>query len=342
MRLDRTVAEIADLLHGEVEGPSARHLHELRALEPAGPSDLAPLLAARHEAAAQASRAGCLLVSKGCGLQASELRSLIRVPDAEAALDQLTAELGPDDPGPEPGVHPSAVVEQGAEIGSQVRLGPGVVVRRGARIEAGCTLWANVYVGVDARLGAESELFPGVYIGSRCELGKRVRVHANACVGADGFGYRQDAQRRHVKSPQVGRVILGDDVELGAHVTVDRGRFEDTLVGAGTKLDDHVHLGHNVKLGEHCAIAGGTVFAGGATLGDHVMIGGNSGVGGNVTMAEHSVLGGMSMLTRDSKPGQFFAGIPAVPHITWKRQLRAVSKLVTKAREQRTEDDRGA
>jgi len=341
MRLDRTVAEIARLLHGEVEGPSERHLQRLRALEPAGPDDLAPLIAERHTEAARASRAGCLLVDTRCTLEAGPSRALIRVPHAEVALDALIAELGPSDPGPAPGVHPSAVVEDGAQLGEGVALGPGVVVRRGARVGDGCVLWAHVYVGVDAVLGARCELFPQVYIGARCRLGEHVRVHAHACVGADGFGYRQDERGRHVKSPQVGAVVVGDHVELGAHVTIDRGRFEDTIVGEGCKLDDHVHLGHNVVFGAHCAVAGGTVFAGGARLGDHVMIAGNCGVGGNVRMGDRSVLGGMSMLTRDTKPGKFYAGIPAVGHITWKRRLRAVASLVPERGEAASSDPSG-
>lgn len=329
MRLDRTVAEIARLLQGEVEGPSERRLQRLRALEPAGPDDLAPLIAAQHTEAARASRAGCLLVDTRCELQASESRSLIRVPHAEIALDALVAELGPTDPGPEPGVHPSAVVEQGARLGEGVALGPGVVVRRGAHLGDGAVLWAQVYVGVDAEIGAGCELYPQVYVGARCRLGERVRVHAHATIGADGFGYRQDGEGRHVKSPQVGAVVLGDDVELGAHVTIDRGRFEDTVLGEGCKLDDHVHLGHNVVFGAHCAVAGGTVFAGGARLGDHVMIAGNCGVAGHVRMGDRSVLGGMSMLMHDTEPGKFYAGSPAVGHVTWKRRLRAVAKLAS-------------
>lgn len=335
MRLDRTVSDIATLLQGRAQGPSDRRLQNLRALDRAGPDDLSAVFSRSHERAAAQSEAGCLLVGERSGLVADASRCLVIVPHAEIALDALIAELGPDDPGPEPGVHPRAEIEEGAELGADVAIGPGCVVRRGARVGARSVLWANVYVGVDAELGEGCMLYPSVYIGARCRLGRGVVAHAHCSLGADGFGYRQDAEGRHVKSPQVGAVVVGDEVELGAHVTIDRGRFENTSIGAGCKLDDQVHVGHNVIIGEHCIIAGCTTFAGGAWVGDHVTIGGCSGIVSGVRMQDRSSLGGFSLLLVDPQPGQVMMGIPAVPHLQWKRQIRSIERSVRRAQETR-------
>ncbi|MCB9899611.1 MAG: UDP-3-O-(3-hydroxymyristoyl)glucosamine N-acyltransferase [Planctomycetes bacterium] len=347
MELHRTVAEIAALVQGRVSGPSARSLACLRAPERAGPDDLAPVFRDSARRALESSRAGTLLVHDALELPDVAGRTLIRVPDPEAALDAITAACGAPLPLPEPGVHPKAVVEPGARLGDDVRVGPLAYVGRGARIGRGSVLWPQVYVGDGATIGDDARLHPGAYVGAGSVLGARVVLRPGSAVGSEGFGFRQDAQGRHVRSPQVGTVVLGDDVEIGSHSTVDRARFETTRIGAGTKIDALVHVGHNCTFGEHTIIAGHCAFAGGATVGSHVMMGGMSGVNGMATVADGTLIGSYTLIDDDTRGGgEVLKGIPSMPLAHWTRQvlsLRRLPGLIATVRDlARRKDDRGA
>jgi UDP-3-O-[3-hydroxymyristoyl] glucosamine N-acyltransferase len=327
MEIHRTVDEVASLLRGEVEGAADRHLASLRSLEAAGPDDLAAVFRAEYDGAAQESGAGCLIVGRDSDLTPSDRRSLVRVDDPELAVDTLAASWGPREHGPAQGIHPSAVVEQGAEVDPSAAVGPWVFIGHGARIGPGVRLWPGVYVGADAQIGAGSRLYPGVFLGDRCILGERVAVLPNASIGAEGFGFRQNAEGHHIKSPQIGLVRIGDDCEIGACTTIDRARLEETVLGPGTKLDDQVHVGHNVVIGEHSALAGRVGLAGRARIGNRVLMGGAAGVGSGVTVGDGTVLGACAVALKDTGEGQYLLGIPAIPHRQWKRQLLSLERL---------------
>ncbi|HTE04847.1 MAG TPA: UDP-3-O-(3-hydroxymyristoyl)glucosamine N-acyltransferase, partial [Planctomycetota bacterium] len=344
MRLDRTVAEVAALLGARVEGPADRLLAELQSLERAGPGDLAPVFGTRAAAgtALAGSRAGALLAAERAELpepaspQAGQApRSVIRVQDADLALDALVLALVPDEEPPPPGVHASAVLGPGVVLGPGASIGAHAVVGRGARLGARTRLMPGACVGEHAVLGDDCVLHPHVVIGSRCRLGDRVTVHAGSVIGKDGFGFRQDRQGRHARIPQRGIVVLGDDVEVGALCTIDRARFTETRVGNGCKLDNHVHLAHNVELGEHCAFAAQVGVAGSTVLGARVLIGGHSGVGNGLRSGERANIGGFTGVMEDIAPGSFVVGFPAVPHRTWARdvlQVRRLAELVARVR----------
>jgi UDP-3-O-[3-hydroxymyristoyl] glucosamine N-acyltransferase len=240
MRLDRTVAEVAALVGGRVEGPDDRRLAALLAPEHAGPDDLAPVFAGAPAALLAGCRAGSLLLGARTALPeapggppGSPPRSVIRVDDADLAVDRLVLALVPAEEPPPPGVHPTALVAPGVELGEGVSVGPHAVLARGARVGARTRLLAGVCLGADARVGADGVLHPYVVLGARCTLGDRVVVHAGAVIGSDGFGFRRDRQGRHTRIPQRGTVVVGDDVEIGAHCTIDRARFAVTRVGDG-------------------------------------------------------------------------------------------------------------
>jgi len=327
MKLEQTVAEIAALVGGRVVGSPDRRLAALRSLELAGPDDLAAVFRAELFPVAEAGAAGCLIVSEDAALEAGDVRSLVAVSDPEAAVDRITAELGPPEPDPPPGRHPTAVVEDGARVDDGACLGAHVFVGRGARVGPRSRLWPGVFVGEDAVVGSDCRLFPGVYVGARCELGDRVLLHPGVVVGADGFGYRWAAPGHHAKSPQVGRVVLEDDVEIGANATVDRARLEVTRIGRGVKLDAQVHIGHNVTVGEHCAFAAQTTLAGRAKVGRRVLMGGMVGVYGGVEVGDDAKLGTFTLVLKDVASGEYQVGIPAVSHGQWKRQILSLSRL---------------
>jgi len=327
MKLHRTVAEIAALVGGRVEGSSDRLLRELLPLEQAGPEDLAAVFRVAAAARAAESRAGCLLLPEGGGLQASGERSLVRVADAAAALDALVLAVAPRERRPEPGVHPSAVVEPGAQVAPDAAVMALAYVAAGARIGPRCVLRPGSRVGEQAVLGADCELQANAVVGHRCVLGDRVLLKPGAVVGADGFGFRQDAAGRHHKIPQVGIVILGDDVELGANTIVDRARFDATRIGRGCKLDGSVHVGHNVQMGEDCAMAGHSAVAGSCTLEARVLMGGSSGAIGGIVLREGTRVAAMAFVIRDTEPGSYVAGSPARPQAQWAREMVALQRL---------------
>ena len=211
-------------------------------------------------------------------------------------------------------VGPHAVVESGAEVGTQAQVGPGCVVAEGAVIGAGTRLVANVTIGARVRLGA------------------RVLVHPGAVLGADGFGFAQ-AGGTWVKIPQLGSVVVGDDVEIGANTTIDRGALDDTVVEDGVKLDNQIQVGHNCHIGAHTAIAGCTGIAGSAHIGRHCMIGGGVGVNGHIDICDGAVISGRSVVYQSiTKPGQYASGVPLLPQETWARTFQRFRQLEDLAR----------
>jgi UDP-3-O-[3-hydroxymyristoyl] glucosamine N-acyltransferase len=206
-------------------------------------------------------------------------------------------------------IGPLAVIEDGAEIGDRVSIGPGCIVQRGAR------------VGADSVLVSRVNLYPGVTVGERCIL------HAGAVVGADGFGFAQNSGS-WVKVPQVGSVRIGDDVEIGANTTIDRGAIDDTVVENGVKLDNQIQVGHNVVIGAHTAIAGCTGISGSAVIGQRCMIGGMVGIAGHLTIADDVMVTGCSLVSASiKKPGSYSSGMPTVETRLWRRMVAHLRRL---------------
>jgi UDP-3-O-[3-hydroxymyristoyl] glucosamine N-acyltransferase len=320
MKLQMTVTEVAALIEGHVEGSAERTLEALRSTEAAEPTDLAVLF----RGAADGCRAGCLVVAEGSDLAADETRSLIRVSDPEHALDALAARGVPAQPAA--GRHPTAVVAEDAVVADDASLGPHCVVGAGARVGARSRLHPGVILGAGVQVGEDCELRAQVVVEHDCRLGDRVAIHSGTIIGADGFGYRQQGGR-HVKSPQVGWVEIGDDVEIGANTTIDRGRLEPTLVGAGSKIDDHVHIGHNCRIGEGCALAGTVALSGGVVLGRGVLMAGRSGASDGVVIGDGAIVGATAVALEDVPAGAFVLGNPAKGHMAHKREVLSLRRL---------------
>ena len=244
-----------------------------------------------------------------------------------------------------PGVHDTAYVDASArvaasaEIAANCYLGAGVVIEEGVAIGPGCVLLDNVHVDADSRLIAS------VTLGADTQLGKRCLIHPGAVIGSDGFGMAND-QGAWIKVPQIGRVILGDDVEIGACSTLDRGALGDTVIADGVKIDNQVHVAHNVWIGEHTAIAAGTAIAGSVHIGSYCTLAGQSGVVGHVTLADHVHISGATGVTRSIRePGVYTGMIPAMDHASWLKnfaRLRHLDDMVQriKALEQALADKR--
>lgn len=240
-------------------------------------------------------------------------------------------------------LHASAVIADDAVLGVDVRVGPNSVIGAGARIEDGVHIGPNCVVEADATIGAHSHLTSGVHVGARCVLGARCRVQPGAVIGGRGFGLARGPQGWE-DVPQLGRVSIGDDVEVGANTTIDRGAIEDTVIADGVKIDNLVQIAHNVHIGAHTAIAGCAAIAGSTRIGANCLIGGGVGINGHVELCDGVIVLGFTMVTRSiTEPGQYGSGWPVEPARTWHGQVRRLRKLdKLEARVAQLEDLNGA
>jgi UDP-3-O-[3-hydroxymyristoyl] glucosamine N-acyltransferase len=317
-----TTAQIAENLHGEVIGDGSVPVTGFTSADRARAGDLTFAEKDSYFAAADASAASAILVS---GAFTSATKVLIRVPNARVAAAQVLALFFPPD-NFAPGIHPSATVAPSAGIDATAHVGPGCVIGSGATIGARSVLMGGNHIGSDCRIGDDARLHPNVVLYARTQVGHRVSIHAGTVIGSDGYGYVFD-QGRHLKMPQVGNVIIHDDVEIGANSAVDRGALGPTVIGQGTKIDNLVHVAHNVSIGRHCLIMGQVGFAGSTRLGDYCVIASQSGIAGHLKLGRQVTVGGKSGVMRDVPDKETVLGLPAVPDIQAKRQWVAIQKL---------------
>lgn len=309
-----TIAELAALTGAEaVEGACAGPITGVAGLAEATAADLSFLGNAKYADAVAASRAGAILVPVAFAGKPAAGQAFLRVANPSYALalfcGVLEARLWPRPPA---GIHATAVVASSAKVDPSAHVGPLCVIGEGAVVAAGAVLEARCHVGARASVGADCWLKPGVVVGDYCVLGARCRIQSGAVIGSDGFGY-EPVNGEIQRIPQIGNVVLEDDVEVGANSTLDRARFSQTVVGRGTKIDNLVQIAHNVRIGRQCLITAQVGIAGSTTLGDHCVLGGQSGVAGHLTLGDRVKLGAQTGLFEDVPADGFMNGTPAVP-----------------------------
>ncbi|MEY3548825.1 MAG: UDP-3-O-acylglucosamine N-acyltransferase [Verrucomicrobiota bacterium] len=309
-----TIAELASLTGAKsVEGACVGPITGIAALAEAASADLSFLGNAKYADAVAASKAGAILVPAAFAGQPAAGQAFLRVDNPSYALallcGVLEARLWPRPPA---GIHASAVVAASAKVDASAHVGPLCVIGEGAVVAAGAVLEARCFVGARASVGPDCWLKPGVTIGDYCVLGARCRLQSGAVIGSDGFGY-EPVKGEIQRIPQIGNVVLEDDVEVGANSTLDRARFSRTVVGRGTKIDNLVQIAHNVRIGRQCLITAQVGIAGSTTLGDHCVLGGQSGVAGHLTLGDRVKLGAQAGLFEDVPADGFMNGTPAVP-----------------------------
>ena len=310
MSSPRSLAEIAELVGGQLEGDGSAQISGVADLQGAGPSDLSFFSHPRYEAAARQTRAAALLVGPHAPKDLGQAR--IRVANPSAAFTRVALLFAPAETPRMVGIHPSAIVAAGAHLGAKVGIGPQVVIEEGARIGEGTQVGAGSYLGREVRIGSGCVLHPRVYVGERCLVGNRVVLHPGAVVGADGFGYEMKDGRHH-KVPQLGYVQIDDDAEIGANTTIDRGRFARTHIGEGAKIDNLVMIAHNCVVGPHSVIVAQSGLSGSTTMGHHVTIAGHVGTVGHIHIGSGAILTAKSGVTKDVPEGQTWRGAPARP-----------------------------
>jgi len=317
-----TAAQIAEQLRGEVLGDGSVQLTGFAPADCARAGDLTFAEKEAYFAAAEQSQASAILVS---GEFTSSRKVLIRVPNARVAVARLLPVFFPPDEQPH-GIHPSAVIAASAEIHATAHVGPHCVVGARVRLGARSVLMGGNHIGRDCQIGDDVYLFPNVVIYAKTQIGHRVSIHAGTAIGSDGYGYVFD-EGRHRKMLQVGHVIIHDDVEIGANAAIDRGALGATVIGQGTKIDNLVHVAHNVVMGRHCLIMGQVGFAGSTHLGDYVVVASQSGIAGHLKLGNQVTIGAKSGVMRDIPDGGTVLGYPAMPDKQAKRQIVAVQHL---------------
>lgn len=317
-----TAAEIAKLLKGEVVGDASVELRSFAPADRAQSGDLTFAENTDYFAKAEASAASAILVD---GKTTSAKKVLIRVAQPRVAFAQVLPLFFPER-GFAPGIHPTAVIAATATIDPTAHIGPHCVIEAQVQVGAGAVLQGGNHVGEATTLGADTRLFPNVTIYPRSQIGCRVRIHAGTVIGSDGFGYVLDAGA-HRKVPQIGNVIIGDDVEIGANVTIDRGALGATVVGRGTKIDNLVQIAHNVVIGEHCILVSQGGIAGSTQLGNYVVLGGQVGLAGHIHIGDKAVVAAQSGVMHDIPAKEKWFGTPAQPDKQTKREMLALHKL---------------
>lgn len=317
-----TAAEIAKHLGGEVIGDPALVLKGFAPADRAQPGDLTFAENESYFNRADQSAASAVIVD---GAFSSMRKVLLRVPNARIAFAKVLPLFFPE-PVFAAGVHPTAVISAGAKVDPSAHIGPYCVLSEGVRVGPRCVLQGGDFIGTNCVLGEEVNLFPQVSLYPATEVGNRVRIHSGSVIGSDGFGYVQDGGI-HRKVPQIGSVIIRDDVEIGANVTIDRGALGPTIIGRGTKIDNLVQIAHNVTLGEHCLVVSQAGIAGSSKLGNYVVLAGQVGIAGHLRIGNHVSVAAQSGVMHNIPDGEKWLWSPAQPDRQAKRQMIALQQL---------------
>jgi UDP-3-O-[3-hydroxymyristoyl] glucosamine N-acyltransferase len=317
-----TLASIAEMTGGRLAGRADAEITGVASLEAAGPTDLTLVAALQHLPKLAASRAGAAIVPEGAPVAG---RDVVHHRAPFIALARVLEAMYPPERVP-PGVHASAYVDATAKLGEGVRVGPHAIVQANAVLGDHVRIGAGAYVGRNVKVGANTVLFPHAVLYERVTIGRDCIVHAGAVIGADGFGFVRD-QGRHRKIPQVGGVVIGDDVEIGANSCVDAGTMEPTRIGDNTKIDNVVQVGHNCKVGKRVIICGGACMAGSTVIEDDVTIAGQAGIGGHMKIGAGATVTAQCGVISDVPPHAVVAGMPHSPIEEWRRSAAVVRRL---------------
>jgi UDP-3-O-[3-hydroxymyristoyl] glucosamine N-acyltransferase len=322
--VELTLRQIVERLGGEAVGEPAAPLTGVATLDSAGPREIAFLANPRYRAKLATTRAGAVILGRGDRDAASMPRI---VSDNPYAYYARTVALFHPAPEAVPGVHPTAQVDPTARVDAGAEVGPFAVIGPRCRVARGAVVGAHVTLGAGVEIGEGTRLNAGVTVYERCRLGARCIVHSGAVIGADGFGMARDGGR-WIKIPQVGAVRIGDDVEIGANTTIDRGALDDTVIEDGVKLDNQIQVAHNCVIGAHTVIAGCTGISGSVTIGRDCMIGGGVGIVGHISICDRVTISGMTLVAKPiTQPGTYTSGLPMMPHAQWLRSAALLRRL---------------
>ncbi len=324
-----TILEINTILNGKLIGDTNRQINGPEQLEKANNNHITFIGSIKYARLWETSKACAAIINEQLEIEPGENRALIKVKNADLAMAKLLELFDHGPPQFDVNIHPAAVVHESAAIGKECKIGAGCYVGKDVILGDGVVLFPNVTILDEVKIGNSTVIWPGTVIRERCEIGNYCIFHTNVSIGADGFGYRPSEDGRGlVKIPQIGNVVIGNGVEIGANSCVDRGKFSSTIIGDGCKIDNLVQIAHNCVMGRSCIMAGNSGLAGSVTLGDGVIIGGSASIKDHLTIHSGAVVGAGSGVMKDVPAGQTVLGYPARDSREMLKQWVAMRKLV--------------
>jgi UDP-3-O-[3-hydroxymyristoyl] glucosamine N-acyltransferase len=318
-----TVREVAQLVGGTVIGDEQQQLTGINSLTEAKPGDISFLANPKYDTYLSETKATAVLVA---GAQKAQNIIQVVVANPDFAFARVVATYGPKAVPPPPGIHPTAIIGDRVKLGANLAIGAYVVIADNASVGDNTVIYPHVYIGNETQIGADCMIYPQVSVRERCLIGNRVIIHSGVVIGSDGFGYAS-LEGVHHKIPQVGIVVIEDDVEIGANTCLDRARFGRTRIGKGTKIDNLVQIAHNVETGHHCIIVAQVGVAGSTKLGNYVILSGQAGISGHLTIGDHAIVTGKAGVSKNIPPRAVVRGSPAQEIKSCQAQEVAVRRL---------------
>ncbi|MGZ9676136.1 UDP-3-O-(3-hydroxymyristoyl)glucosamine N-acyltransferase [Flavobacterium sp. GNP001] len=327
-----TINEINEILNGEIVGSTLTSITAPEQLEAASITDISFIGNKKYEKFWATSKACAAVVNEDISIEPGDNRAFIKVKNADLAMSQVLELFAPPTPVFAVSIHPTATIDATAQICNGAKIGAGCYIGPNVIIGDNSTIYPNVTILDESTVGKNTVIWSGTVVRERCHIGNDCIIHPNATIGADGFGFRPDPQRGLVKIPQIGNVIIGNNVEIGANSCVDRGKFSSTVLGDGCKIDNLVQIGHNSKLGKFCIMAGNSGLAGSVTLGNGVIIGGSASIKDHTTIGDGAIVGAGSGVTGDIPAGKTMLGYPAVEARDALKQWAILKRLVNESK----------
>ncbi len=321
--MKKTLEEIAAIIGGEIVGDKNTVVTGICGIKEARKGDLTFVANSRYVSLMNQTRASAIITSKDVE---SAPKPIIRTENPSIAFAKMVSLMAPNETKKPRGIHPTAVIGERVKIGRNVAIQAYVVIEDNVEIKDNTILYAGAYVGHHTKIGKDCAVYPYVIIRERVLIGNRVIIHGGTVIGSDGFGF-STVQGVHQRIPQIGSVIIEDDVEIGANVTIDRARFDKTLIKKGTKIDNLVQIAHNVVIGEHSIIVAQSGISGSTTVGNNVTLAGQAGIIGHVSVGDNVVIAARAGVTKTIPSNSCVSGFPAKPHTVAKRINACVQNL---------------
>jgi UDP-3-O-[3-hydroxymyristoyl] glucosamine N-acyltransferase len=321
--MKKTLKEIASFINGEIVGNGDTVITGVAGIEDAGAGDITFIAHPKYEAYLHKTEAAAIITSKDI---TQAVKPIIRVDNPSLAFVKIVSFILPSQENIPQGIHATAMIGKDVRLGKQVSLGPYVVIEDGVSIGDKTVIFGNSYIGHQSVIGRESLIYPNVSIREKVTIGNKVIIHSGTVVGSDGFGY-VTVEGVHHKIPQVGTVIIEDDVEIGSNVSIDRARFDKTVIGAGTKIDNLVHIAHNCIIGKNCLIIAQVGISGSTSIGNNVILAGQVGLVGHIKVGNNSIVMAQSGVSKSLPDGSVVWGTPAKPANIAKRVSASMQQL---------------
>ena len=321
--MNKSLDEIAKLVSGKVVGDGSIRVTGLSGIKEASGEDLTFLSSPRFLPYLETTSAAAVLVPPTCK---KAQKTLILVEDPYLAFTKMLENYESENRKHPHGIHPTAVIGENVVLGDNVALDAHVRIADNCQIGAGAVIYAGAYIGANSTIGPGTVVYPNAVLRESTIVGSNCLIHSNASIGSDGFGFVNDDGQKS-KIPQIGTVLLDDDVEIGSNTSIDRATCGQTFIGKGTKIDNQCQIGHNVRIGSHCTISGGTLVAGSATIGNNVTIGGDASIGGHLEIGDNVIIAGRTGVTKSIAAGRIVSGFPPYDHVVNKRIMVSQRRL---------------